>query len=348
MKTKKMLTNIEIASFCEQTALILNAGITPTEGMGIMLADSNNSEGRQIIQSIYDVCSQGESFYSAVKTSGVFPNYVLNMIAIGEESGRLDEVMNSLSRYYEREDNINSSIKSAISYPIIMIIMMLLVIIVLLTKVLPIFNQVFIQLGSEMNSISRSFMSIGSTISHFSILIISFLIFCFIAYLFFFKTKKGHSFYVNFTAALPITRDFYTKIASGRFASGMALTLSSGLDTYSSLDLVSELVDNKLMRDKIKKCKALIENGSNFAEALAVTAIFSNLYSRMIAVGFRTGNIDVIMNKIAQNYERETDAKIYSMISILEPTLVIVLSFIVGLILLSVILPLMGIMSSIG
>ncbi len=348
MKMKKMLSSTEIASFCEQTALILNAGITPAEGMEIMLTDSKNPESREIIQSIYDVCNGGDSFYHAVETSGVFPDYVLNMIAIGEESGRLDEVLASLSHYYEREETINSNIKNAISYPVIMIIMMLLVIIVLLTKVLPIFNQVFIQLGSEMNPISKSFMSIGSTISHSSVIILLFLILCFVAYLFFFKTKKGHYFYIKFVSSFPLTRDFYEKIASGRFASGMALTLSSGIDAYSSLELVSKLVDNKIMQDKIRACKSFIEEGSNFSEALTNSSIFNNLYSRMVAIGSRTGNIDIVMDKIAQNYEKETDTKIYSMISIMEPTLVIILSFIVGFILLSVILPLMGIMSSIG
>ena len=128
----------------------------------------------------------------------------------------------------------------------------------------------------------------------------------------------------------------------------MALTLSSGIDAYSSLELVSKLVDNKIMQDKIRACKSFIEEGSNFSEALTNSSIFNNLYSRMVAIGSRTGNIDIVMDKIAQNYEKDTDTKIYSMISIMEPTLVIILSFIVGFILLSVILPLMGIMSSIG
>ena len=91
-----------------------------------------------------------------------------------------------------------------------------------------------------------------------------------------------------------------------------------------------------------------IEDGANLSEALALSNIFSNLYSRMVAVGFRTGSIDIVMQKIADNYDKETEKKIYSIISIVEPTLVIILSVIVGLILLSVIFPLMGIMSSIG
>lgn len=102
------------------------------------------------------------------------------------------------------------------------------------------------------------------------------------------------------------------------------------------------------MRQKIAACKKYIEDGDNLSEALTKASIFSNLYSRMVAVGFRTGSIDLVMTKISENYEKETDKKLQSIIAILEPTLVIILSLIVGLILLSVILPLMGIMSSIG
>ena len=128
----------------------------------------------------------------------------------------------------------------------------------------------------------------------------------------------------------------------------MALTISSGMDTFSSLDMVSELTEHNGMQAKIAACKRSIEEGSNFAEALTSANIFSNLYSRMVSVGFRTGSIDTVMQKIADAYDRETERKIRSIIGILEPTLVIILSLIVGLILMSVIFPLMGIMSSIG
>ena len=102
------------------------------------------------------------------------------------------------------------------------------------------------------------------------------------------------------------------------------------------------------MSAKIKECKHFIESGDNFSEALVKAGIFSNLYSRMVSVSYKSGSIDVAMKKIAEDYERETDQKLRSIISTLEPTLVIILSLIVGLILLSVILPLIGIMSSIG
>lgn len=348
MKKQKLLTNSEIASFCGQTAMILQAGITPTEGMNILLSDTKDPQGRTIIETILQTCRQGESFQEALTASGVFPDYVLHMVALGEESGNLDDVMQALSSYYEREESIAESIRGAVRYPFIMIGMMFLVIFVLLTKVLPIFNQVFIQLGSEMSGVSSYLLSLGHSLNRYSLILLMILVVCILIYILATKTRKGRQLSMKFLTAFPLTKGFYEKVAVGRFASGFAMTLSSGLNTYSSLDMVSALIDHREVREKIAVCKHAIEGGDNLAEALAKSEIFSNLYARMVAVGFRTGSIDQVMAKISENYEKEVDKKLQSIIAILEPTLVIILSLIVGFILLSVILPLMGIMSSIG
>lgn len=345
---QKRLSNQEIASFCSQTGMLFQAGIAPAEAISILLNDSKTNEGREILQQILDICKQGEPFSSALQAVDVFPEYVLHMISIGEESGNLDDVMQSLANYYEREDSIADSIRSAVSYPFIMIGIMVLVIFVLLGKVMPIFNQVFIQLGSEMTGISATLLSMGNSLNRYSVIIVAILVIGVCLFFFSTKTKTGRRITRKFLSAFPLTKSFYEKLAAGRFASGMALTISSGMDTYTSLDMVSELTEHKGMQEKIAVCKKAIQDGANFSEALTSSGIFSNLYSRMVAVGFRTGSIDTVMQKIADNYDKETEKKIRSIISILEPTLVIILSIIVGLILLSVIFPLMGIMSSIG
>lgn len=348
MNLKRKLSNVEIASFCDQVAMILSAGITPVEGMRILLSDTKDAQGQEILNEILSYCEKGENFYTALAATNVFPDYVINMVKIGEESGCTDTVMRALATYYEREENISQNTKSALRYPLIMIAMMLIVILVLITKVLPIFNQVFVQLGSEITGFSRSLMNIGSHIRSYSIVLIVILAAIAVPVIFATKTKKGRLIFRGLLSKFPPTRNFFDKMAAGRFASGMALTLSSGLDTYQSLDMVAKLVENKSMENRIMECKRLIEEGCNFSEAVAKAGIFSNLHAKMIAVGFRTGNIDVVMNKIAENYEKETNDRIYSIIAVLEPTLVIILSLIVGMILLSVILPLMGIMSTIG
>ncbi len=348
MKAKRTLTQAEITTFCSQTAMLIQAGITPVESMSILLSDMKNDQGKEILQGIWDVCKKGTSFHEALESVGVFPDYCLRLIALGEESGKLDSCLQSLALYYEKESNIRRNIKQAVSYPLIMIVMMFVVIYVLMSRVLPIFSQVFAELGSDMGGLAASLMNLGNTLNRYSGVLLVLICAALILYFAFTRIPALKRLNTRFLNWFPPTRGFFEKYACQRFASGLAMTFSSGIDTYTSLDMVAELVGNARMHEQILACKERLRKGDNLSEALVDSQIFSNVHSRMVAIGFRSGNIDTVMQKIADSYEKETDEKMQSIIAVLEPTLVIILSIIVGLILLSVILPLMGIMTSIG
>ncbi len=348
MSRFKTLSNAEIASFCRQTSMIITAGITPVEGMEILKNDTLSTEGKELLEKISGFCRMGNPFSEAVASTEVFPDYVVRLISLGEESGDLDTVLMSLAEYYEREEDIADSIKSAVTYPLIMIAMMFLIIIVLVVKVLPIFKQVFVQLGTQMSPLATSLMNLGSALSKYAIVIsivfLAIVVTCIILY----RVPAINVKVRAFLAKFPFTRDFYSNVAAGRFASGMYLAYSSGMDTFHSLDMISQLVENEAMEKKIDFLRDEIKNRSTMPEAIAKAGIFTNLYSRMISVGFKSGSVDLVMKQIATHYEEATDKQLRRMVSIIEPTLVIILSLIVGIILLSVLLPLMGIMSSIG
>lgn len=348
MKNQALLTNEELSSFCSQISTLLHAGITPLEGLRILLSDSTDPGSKKLLQDIIDGIASGMSFTESLDSVHVFPDYVINTLALGEEAGSLDDVMHSLAIYYEREAQISESIKSALTYPLVMIAMMILVIIILITKVLPIFNQVFVQLGSEMTGFGASLMSLGITLNTYSVVFVGILVFIFLLWLFLAKIPVGKRIAAGIFANSVFTRKFYEAIATGRFASGMSLALSAGLDTYSSLDMVRKLVENKKIQEKIDTCKNNLIEGESFADAMKSAELFSNVNNRMLAVGFQTGEIDKVMREIADQYEAKVQRRISDIVSVIEPTLVIILSLIVGLILLSVILPLMGIMSVIG
>lgn len=348
MKKISQLNNSELATFCNQTALLLKSGITPQDGMELLLNDAPPGDGQLLLREILEHSKKGNNFTESLRITKAFPDYMVNMAAIGEESGNLDTVMQSLSEYYEREETIAGNIRSAVTYPFIMIIMMLFIVLVLITKILPLFNQVFIQLGTEMSGFSGSLLRMGSFAKTFTLIIIAVLVIAVLLYNILSKTDKGRILFTRFFSSFPITKSFYNHMICCRFADGMALTLSSGMDTFQSLDLVYKLVEQKEMQEKIDICKQSIMNGDSFAEALLKGNIFSNLYSRMIAIGVKAGSVDVVMQKIAADYEKENDKKVQTFISTIEPTLVIILSLTVGLILMSVILPLLGIMTSIG
>lgn len=348
MKNKKALSNAEIASFCNQVSLLIQAGITPFESINILYNDAKNTKGAELLKIILDICRQGEPFHEALAATKVFPDYMIHMIALGEDSGNLDDCMSSLASYYEKEENIAESIKSAVTYPLIMILMMLTVIFVLISRVMPIFKQVFKELGSEMTGLAASLLNLGDSLNRYSFLLLIIICVTLLVYMLSRKTQIGKKLTARILQRSPLTKSFYLNIACERFASGMAICLSSGIDIYTSLDITKQLVGNHLLSDKIEMCRKSVHGGSGFAEALTGCGIFNHLYCQMLSVGFKSGNADVILRKIADGYRNTTDKKMQALISVLEPTLVIILSVIVGLILLSVILPLMGIMASIG
>lgn len=344
--SQKQLSNTELSSFCNQMALILKSGISSIEGVSIMLEESQSNSEKIILQTIYDTLLETGNLFQALQTAEVFPSYMLHMVDIGEQTGRLDDIMKSLSLHYEREENIARSIRSAVAYPLIMISMMTVVILILITKVMPIFNQVFTQLGQEMSGFSKGLLSIGTTINRYSALFIAILVLFVILGFYFTKTKHGHKTFVLLRNHIPVLRHLYEKTSSCRFADCMALTLNSGLNPDYCTELAESLIEDENFRQKITKCRQMMSEGSELSAALTQTGIFSGIYGRMTNLASRTGGLDTVMSEIAEKYEEEIDDKLTSLISILEPTLVIILSVIVGIILLSVMLPLMGIMSS--
>jgi type IV pilus assembly protein PilC len=345
---KDMLTNSEISTFCAQIAMIMKSGIPVSEGVAIMIEDMKNPRGREMLEQIAQHLDIGGAFYVALENTGKFPRYVIDMTELGEKTGKLDDVMNSLYAYYEREEAISKNIRSAVTYPMVMVVMMLIVIVVLIVQVLPVFSEVFIQLGSEMTGFSRSMMEIGQVIARYSavfVVILALIVACVLLVRY---TKKGAALFKSFQINFFGTRKLMSKMASGRFASAMAMMLSSGLDIDQSLDMAYKLVDNPKTHEKIDKCRELMRDGESFSSALSQADLFTGIYARMISVGFKTGSVDTVMTRIADMYDEEIQSRIGNTLAILEPTLVAVLSVIMGMILLSVMMPLMGIMTSIG
>lgn len=342
----KPFSNTELSSFCGQMALILKAGISSMEGLQIMLEDATSSEETEILKQLLDQLQQSGCLYQALEASAVFPSYLVHMVEIGEETGTLDDVMEALRSHYEREHLIQKSIQSSITYPMIMIGMMIVVIVVLLMKVMPIFNQVFLQLGSEMTGFSRSLLHLGELFNRYAVFFIALLVVITGVILWGWKTTSGKRCFQKLASKIPFTRNLSQSMAACRFASGMALTLRSGLHPERSMELVSILNEDAEFQKKLNSCYQSINSGNDLADSLQNSNIFAGIYARMAFIGEKTGSLDQVMEEIADQYQDEIDTRMNHLLSIIEPTLVVSLSLIVGIILLSVMLPLMGIMSS--
>lgn len=344
----KSLSNEELMSFCSQLAMILHAGISSIEGISIMREDLPEGEGKKILDTLYDQMEQTGNLAESMKSTGVFPEYVCSMTEIGEQTGQLDEVMDGLALHYERERDLMDTIKSALFYPAVMLGMLTMVILILVIRVMPVFHQVLQQLGGGLTGVSAGILQLGIILSRYSMVLVGLLVLLAAGIIWLAVTEKGRSAFRKWMEKSGFMGKTAEKIACSRVAEGLSLCMFSGLDLDQSLEMTEKLITQESMKQRIDQCRSLMMEGEGFDQALVKSGIFSGLYSKMISVGIRTGSVDQVMSKIAGEYGEEVVQSLQRKVSVIEPTLVAILSILVGLILISVMLPLMNIMSNLG
>jgi type IV pilus assembly protein PilC len=342
---KRILSAEELSAFSSQTALTVKAGIPLSEAVMLLRDEAETSAAKKLFGGILEGLDAGEPLAAALRRTEVFPDYMTQMIEIGEASGRLDRVLDSLAVYYEREDNLGKSIRSAVTYPAIMLAILVAIILILIIKVLPIFSEVFTSLGGDLSPFARGAMNVGTAISAYSAVIVVVVAAAAAALIVMRATRAGRA--VQKRAARRIFRKLSLDMAKGKFASGIALTLASGIDVDKAVELTLPLMDEPVMKGRVAELKDLIEKGGSFSESVVKTRVFTGMEARLLLLGFKSGSIDAVMERIARDYENRTDERLDNLISIIEPTMVAVLCVIVGLVLLSAMLPLLAVMTSI-
>lgn len=345
---KKKLSNEELITFCGQMALILKSGISSLEGIYIMEDGDAQTEGKEILKEIREELEMCGMLYPAMEKTGVFPEYALHMTEIGEQTGRLDETMEALAAYYQREEETLEAVKSAVTYPVAMLGMLLMIVAVLFIKVMPVFEQVYMQLGQEMTGVARQLLNIGGWMRQSAIVLVVLAVVILIITCFVIFYKKVRIKFISKIQTIGFMKKIAWKRARTRFASGMAMALKSGLDMDESLSLSEKLTNYEPLKMKIQQCQKQMKEGETFPKALKEAHIFDGMQERLMIIGYETGAIDEVMEQAADLYQKQLQDQIQKMIAVLEPTLVGILCVIVGIILLSVMLPLVGIMAGIG
>jgi len=350
-KTKiNKLSSSELSFFCMQIALILKSGMLISEGVTWMYNDIEDGNVKYALGFLKEELSSKVPLYTAMEKSGYFPAYVINMSQIGSLTGSLEDVMSSLSEYYDRDEYIKLKIKNSIFYPAMLFIMMSFVIILLVAKVFPIFENMVMELGGELSNEASILMSFSTGIiagkftMFFVILILALILVVFILL----KTKKGKDFFNKFLENFILTKSIMKKITAYRFSSSMSLLLSSGMNIDKSIKILLDIVENSTLKNKIEICSQSIDDGENFIDAVSNLSLFSSMHLQMLNLGQRTGEMDNVMKKLTNIYENEADQALSNAVALIEPILVGILSIVIGIILISVMLPLMNIMSSIG
>ena len=339
------LNNRELFQFCEQFSIILRSGMSAIEGLAILNDDSQTERGKEILTFLYKDMEESGSLAHAMEQSGAFPASAAAYVRTGEETGCLDEVMKGLSAFYAKEIQITDQIQSAVAYPLVMLGMMTAVIVILLVKVLPVFRQVFRQLGLEMSGISGALLGIGETLSHYSTAFLILLAAMIGFILFLVLHPKGQELIRKIVCRFPGTKEIPVNLDYSRLCQCISLGIRSGLSPELCVELAGAVVTQTEIREKLTSIQKQLAEGYGFTEAITESGLFKAMELRLISLGFQAGASDEVMEKLAEQYEDKSTDSVSHIVSILEPTIVIVLSILVGLVLLSVMMPLLGLLS---
>lgn len=337
----------ELSNFCAQIAMMLNSGMTLFEGMEALAQTHRSSGAAEMYAQLSRSLTLSGSLYEALKQDARWPSYLVEMTGIGERTGRLEEVMNGLSSYYSRESRIRRAIVSAVTYPIVLGVMMLLILLVMIIKVLPVFQRVLGNIGVELTASGSGMMNFGVRIGWILLVAVGLAVLAVLVCCLLLKTKLRGKVLNLLRSLFPPVRKVGFRLASSRVASVLSMMLSSGFPLDGALEMVPLVLEDAVAREQIGQVRSRVAQGASFADALTETRLFDELYNCMIRMGCTVGCADAVMAKVAQEYETQVEDGIDHLVSIIEPTLVAVLSVVIGAVLLSVMLPMAGIISSI-
>ncbi len=345
-KETRTLTAAELSTFCGQVALILEAGLPLYDGMETLAGNESGSANSAIYASASKGVTETGSLYEALKNDKNWPDYLVEMVAIGERSGQLDKVMRGLEAYYAREDRIRSSVSNAITYPLVLGAMLVVIVLVLLWRVLPVFRRVLSSMGGGMSESGSVMMRLGVAVGWIVLALVAVVVIAVITGLVLLRTKHRDKVIGLIQKVFPPYRRLNKKLSASRVASVLSMMLSSGFPTDEALEMTSHVLSDKEAAAKVADIRKGLEAGKGFADAVSDTNLFDELHERMLKMGTATGREDQVLGTLATIYEEQVEDGITRLVAIIEPSLVALLSIVIGAVLLAVMLPMAGILSS--
>ena len=335
--------------FCRELYQLVRTGIPIAEGLAMLREDETDRDTRSWLDALCRSTEEGTPLSAALRETEAFPAYMTDMVALAEETGRLEDTLLSLQRHYDRQLRMAADIRGAVTVPVTLFAVMVAVVVLLVTQVLPVFDRVFAQLGVRMGAVATGMMNAGAVLAKAGtglavVLVLAAAAALVVALVPSLREKFAGWFRLNFGG-----RGILGQMAVARFASSMSMAVASGLTMEDSVELAAKLCGGAREIDaKTAQCHSDIQDGGSPADALAKSGLFTGRDCRLLKLAEQTGSLPETLEDLASRQEEAGLRSIDRMVGAIEPTIVVITSALAGVILLSVMLPLMGLLSTIG
>ena len=345
---KYHLSQEEIAFLCQEMSLLYRAGVETGSGLLLLAEDTADRNLRGVLEEVARQTDEGLTLSEALRQTGAFPAYVCSLLRVGEETGRAEEALQALSRYYYHQVQMSRRLRSALVYPVVLMLVMLAVIVVLLTKVLPVFEDVYARLGGALTGVAGGLLRAGQVLDQL-MPVLCVLLALVLALLGAVMLHDGfRRWLLQFVQRRFGHKGLLRKINTAKFAQALSMGLYSGLPAEQALELAGDLLAEIPSAAGCKTCAEQVEQGTSLAKALGECELMPAAQCRLLELGLRSGCGETVMSQIAVQLEEDADDALEAALGRIEPTLVLATSVLVGMILLAVMLPLLDIMATIG
>ena len=334
------ITTKDIVVFTRQLSTMIDAGLPLVQGLEILGTQQENKTLKKVIRDIKVDVESGSSFAEALKKHPKhFDQLFCNMVAAGELGGMLDEVLKRLSDYMEKAQRLKSKVKGALTYPTIVLAITGLVLGIILVFVIPVFEKMFADFGSALPVPTQMVINLSNFVKSYFLIIIGSIIAAIFIFKRYYTTKVGRYTTDRLILKAPVFGPLLKKVAVAKFTRTLGTLINSGVSIVESLDIVAEVVGNKVVEKAIYRVRSSIREGRTIAQPLQESAIFPNMVVQMISVGETTGALDQMLNKIAEFYDQEVETAVDAMTSLIEPFMIVFLGGTIGSIVVAMYLP---------
>lgn len=339
----------DLSIFCRQFTSILNAGVSVVEALKMLGDQTTNKTMKKALYEVRSSVEQGESLAdSMAKFPKVFPNMLVTLVEAGEKSGSLEISFERMSKQFEKSAKLSGMVKKAMIYPIMLLVVAFGVVCVMSIFVIPKFAEMFSQMGSELPAITKAVLVISDILMYKWYILMAVAAVLFFGIRAFAKTDVGKLFFSKLAIKAPIFANLNIKSQSAKFARTLSTLVSSGLGISQSLEITAKALTNVLYSNAVNRAKAEVEQGVPLSAPIREATVFPPMVYNMIGIGEETGNLEEMLDKVADYYEEETELATQGLTAAMEPLIIVVMGVIVGTLVLAMYMPMITMYSDIG
>ena len=332
----------DFSIFCRQLVSVLGAGISIIEALEMMRESTENKTLKTALGGVREDVSKGESLTLALrKRKKIFPEMLCNMVEAGEASGSLETAFTRMAVQFEKDDKLKKSIRKATIYPILLVILMIGMLFLMLLWVIPTFMGMFDEIGTEMNGYTMMIVHLSNFVQANWLAILVVLFGSVFGLRWFSKTTPGKMFFGSLVLKLPVFGPLQIKTACARLGRTLCTLLGAGIPLVDAVEITGRSMDNYHYKKAMSDAKEQIMRGRALSMPLKGSGLFPLMVSQMVGIGEETGNIEEMLENIADYYEDDVQVATDAMMAMLEPLIIIIMAVVVGGMIIAILLPLM-------